>query len=103
MATSKEEAVEREILKLLRERGGSLSGHRFILFGSRGRGTEDRLSDFDIGVDGDRPLDLKEFFELESLFDQMGTLYSVDWVDLNRASAKLRENARREGRVIYEA
>jgi len=103
MVTSEEEAVEREIRKVLRGRGQSLRGHRFILFGSRGRGTEDRRSDFDVGVDGEQPLDLKEFFELESLFEQMDTLYSVDWVDLNRASAKLLENARREGRVIYEA
>lgn len=98
-----EQSVEREIRGILEARREFLHGHRVILFGSRARGSADRLSDFDIGVDGAEPLDLQTFYEIEATLDQMPTLYRVDWVDLNRASAKLRENARREGRVLYEA
>ncbi len=61
------------------------------------------MSDFDLGVDGDEPLDLTAFFKVEAGLEEMPTLYKVDWVDLHRAPRALREQARQEGRVIYEA
>jgi len=48
-------------------------------------------------------LDLAVFFEIEDSLQQIPTLYQFDLVDLNRASPRLRENARREGRLLYEA
>lgn len=103
MVNASEKTVEKEILKSLEAHRKELRGHQVILFGSRARGSSGRLSDFDIGVDGPEPLDLPTFFAIEDSFHQMPTLYQVDWVDLNRASPRLRESARREGRVIYEA
>lgn len=104
MAPTKDERVaEKEILKVLEACRKELRGHRILLFGSRARGTGSRLSDFDLGVDGETPLDLPTFYKLDSWFDEMPTLYKVDWVDLNRAPPALREQARREGRLFYEA
>jgi glycine betaine/choline ABC-type transport system substrate-binding protein len=43
------------------------------------------------------------FFELQDALDALLTLYSIDWVDLNRASQSLREQALKEGRILYAA
>jgi len=48
-------------------------------------------------------LDLAVLSEIKDSLEQIPTLYQFDLVDLNRVSPKLRENARREGRLIYEA
>ena len=103
MVAIKENAVEEKIVESLKAHRDKLRGHKIVLFGSRARGSANRLSDFDIAVDGAKPLDLTTFFEIEHSLHQLPTLYPVDWIDLNRASPKLREIARREGRVIYEA
>lgn len=102
MVAVSEQSVEKEILKLIQAHSHFLRGHRVILFGSRGRGSAQPFSDFDLGVDGAKALDLFAFYEIADCLDQLPTLYRIDWVDLNRASPKLRENARSEGRVLYE-
>ena len=98
-----EKSVENEIREILQSHGELLRGHRVFLFGSRAGDSAGRFSDFDVGVDGSKPLDLQAFYTIEDAFDRMPTLYKVDWVDLNRASPKVRENALREGRTIYES
>jgi len=103
METVLERAVRAEILKSLRAHRRELSGHQVYLFGSRARGEAHQLSDFDIGIDGPKPLDLPAFFKIEDSLDRIPTLYQFDLVDLNRASPRLRESARREGRLLYEA
>ena len=80
-----------------------LKGYKVWIFGSRARGTEGPSSDYDIGVLGASPLDLALFFELQDALDALPTLYSIDWVDLNRASQPLREQALKEGRLLYAA
>ena len=75
---------------------------RVLLFGSRVGGQAGPRSDFDIAVDGPGPLDLHAFYAIAEGLDRMPTLYSVDWMDLNRVSSKVSDNARRKGRVIYE-
>jgi len=102
MLALSEKSVEREIQSILAQHRNGLRGHRVLLFGSRARGVANNLADFDIGVDGDKPLDLATFFEIEAGINQMPTLYRVDWVDLNRVSPKLRENALIDGRILYE-
>ena len=92
-----------KIMESLQAYRRELQGHQVYLFGSRARGEASRFSDFDIGIDGPEPLDLPTFFEIEDSLDRIPTLYQFDLVDLNRASPKLRENARREGRLLYEA
>ena len=103
MLVVNEHATRSEILKSIQAHSRELQGRRVYLFGSRARGDAGRSSDFDIGIDGSEPLDLAVFFEIEDSLQQIPTLYQFDLVDLNRASQRLRENARREGRLLYEA
>jgi predicted nucleotidyltransferase len=103
MRVVNEHATRAETLKSLQAHYYELQGHRVYLFGSRARGNAGRCSDFDIGIDGSKPLDLSVFFEIKDSLERIPTLYQFDLVDLNRASSKLRESARREGRLLYEA
>ena len=101
MLVVNEHATRSEILKSMQAHCRELQGHRVYLFGSRARGDAGRSSD--IGIDGSEPLDLAVLFKIKDSLEQIPTLYQFDLVDLNRASPKLRENARREGRLLYEA
>jgi len=101
--TAVKRTVEEEIIKSLEAHRDQLRGYRVYLFGSRARETNSPRSDFDLGVEGSRPLGLSTFFAVEESLERIPTLQQMDWVDLNRASKWLRENALREGRVLYEA
>lgn len=78
-----------------------LSGHKVVLFGSRASGKARDRSDFDIGVIGDAPLSISDYYRIGDYFDSLPTLYRIDWVDLNRASEKLRKNALENAAVLY--
>lgn len=80
----------------------ALRGYKVYLFGSRASGNARERSDFDVGVLGDRPLPLKTFYEIEDIFEELPTLYRIDWVDLNRASPEFRDRALRRAGVLYE-
>jgi predicted nucleotidyltransferase len=79
-----------------------LKGHRVFLFGSRAAGKARPRSDFDVGAYGDEPLPLKTFFAIEDTFDDLPTLYKIDWVDLNRSNPEFRERAMKHIEVLYE-
>jgi uncharacterized protein len=97
--------TERKIIEEIRRACASmaedLQGHRVVLFGSRASGGARERSDFDIGVLGDRPLPLKAFYRLEDLFDEIDTLYKIDWVDLNRVSPEFHQEALKKTEVLY--
>ena len=97
---------EAEIIKMLEDlfsaRKADLVKHRVLLFGSRARGNAKRQSDFDLAIDGDAPLAVKKFYEIEEALDDLPTLYSFDWVDLAKANPRFREEAIKSARVIYE-
>ena len=78
-----------------------LSGYKVILFGSRARRSHRERSDFDIGVIGNAPLPLKTYYRISDFLESLPTLYRIDWVDLNRAMDKLRENALENSVVLY--
>lgn len=78
-----------------------LSGYKVVLFGSRARRNHRERSDFDIGVVGDDPLSLKTYYRIGDFLESLPTLYRIDWVDLNRAMEKLRENALKDAVVLY--
>jgi predicted nucleotidyltransferase len=80
---------------------GELDGYRVYLFGSRAKQNHRTRSDFDIGVFGDQAISLKTFYKIEDFLEDLPTLYRIDWVDLNRTSDSLRENAIRNAKVIY--
>jgi predicted nucleotidyltransferase len=102
MATITEQSLENEIQEILQGMGDALHGYKILLFGSRARGHAGPVSDFDVGVVGEQPLDLKTFYEIADALEALPTLFQVDWVDLNRASEKLRREALQNGRLLYE-
>lgn len=97
---------EDQILKWIRdgllEFADELSGYKVVLFGSRARRKHRERSDFDVGVVGDHPLPLKTYYRISDFLESLPTLYRIDWVDLNRAMDKLRENALKNSVVLYE-
>ena len=97
---------EAEILQMLRDlfasRKSDLAKHRVLLFGSRARGSAKPRSDFDLAVDGDAPLPIEKFYEIQEALEELPTLYSFDWVDLAKTDANFREEAVKAARVIYE-
>jgi predicted nucleotidyltransferase len=95
-------SVEAGIRQVLHERKDALAGYRVLLFGSRARGSPRAASDFDLAIDGDKPLELNTFYEIEDALERLPTLARIDWIDLNRASKRLRDSARSEGKLFYE-
>ena len=53
-------------------------------------------------VDGDEPLGIQSFFEIEEALEGLPTLYSFDWVDLAKTNNRFREEALKTAKVIYE-
>lgn len=94
--------LERRIAGIFDARREQLAGYQVWLFGSRGRGHPRANSDYDIGILGAQPLDLPIYFEIQDAMEALPTLHAIDWVDLSRASKGLRENALKEGKLLYE-
>ena len=97
---------EGEIRQMLRECFGKfteeLRGRTVVLFGSRAEGTAQPRSDFDIGIIGPQTLPLKTFYKIEDMLDNIDTLYTLDWVDLNSVGEEFRAEALSHTEVIYE-
>lgn len=95
-----------EVLAMLtdtmRANADRLSGHKVVLFGCRARGDAKSRSDFGLGVIGDTPLPLEDFYAIEDKLDELQTLYRIDWVDFARASERFRTEALRSTKVLYE-
>ncbi len=85
----------------LRAAAGQLAGYRVVLFGSRATGRATARSDFDLGVVGDSPLPLARFYHVGDRLQALPTLYTIDWVDLNRVSPAFRRRALAEGRLVH--
>lgn len=79
-----------------------LHGYRVVLFGSRATGKVGPRADFDVGVLGPEPLPLDAFYRIRDALEDLPTLYTVDWVDLRRASPEFRESALATCRTLYE-
>ncbi len=99
---NREEAVLTMIRGVLQEAADELDGFHVFLFGSRARGDARSRSDFDVGVLGSEPLPLGTFSRLAERFENLPTLYSVDWVDLRRTSAAFRESALAKAVTLHE-
>lgn len=98
---NRETEIKEQIADVMRRNADRLRGHRVFLFGSRATGNARPHSDFDIGVLGDEPLPLNDFFAIEDQLDDLPTLYKIDWVDFNRASPRFSEQAARRVEVLY--
>lgn len=90
-----------EIRKICALMAADLRGYRVVLFGSRAAGAARERSDFDVGVLGETPLPLAIFYKMEDLFEEIETLYKIDWVDLNRASSEFRREALTKTEALY--
>jgi predicted nucleotidyltransferase len=101
MATMTARKIVEEIRRVCESMSDDLQGHRVVLFGSRASGDARERSDFDVGVLGDHPLPLKVFFRMEDLFDEIDTLYKIDWVDLNRVSPEFHREALKKMEALY--
>lgn len=89
------------IARTLRAAASRLGNRKIVLFGSRAAGRAKLRSDFDIGVIGDEPLPLEDFYAIEDQLDALPTLYRIDWVDLNRVGESFRARALRGAVVIH--
>ena len=100
---TREEQILGMISRTIQAHQVDLHGHRVILFGSRATGTAKPRSDFDIGVDGPTPLPQKVFDQLADEFEELPTLYSIDWVDLQKTSPQFRQQALQGAITLQEA
>ena len=96
---------EAEILSMLRflfaAESARLHGARVVLFGSRAKGTARPRSDFDVGVLGESPMPLADFYALADAIEALSTLHTIDWVDLMRAEPRFRAAALETHAVLH--
>jgi predicted nucleotidyltransferase len=103
LITTRENEIRQMLRDMFAKSAHRLTQHRVVIFGSRARGNAKPRSDFDLGVVGNTPLPLTDFYALADELDELETLYRFDWVDLARASEKFRQSALKNVEVIYEA
>ncbi len=99
---TREQEIRAMLIQIMRANTNRLGGRQVVLFGSRAQGKAKSRSDFDLGVVGDTPLPLVDFFAIEDMLDELPTLYRIDWVDLARVSERFRSQALQKVEVIYE-
>ena len=74
---------------------------RVWLFGSRARGDANERSDIDLAVEAPEA-DEREWLEMAGWIEDVDTLLPIDLVRLDDAAEGLRQQVRKEGRVIFE-
>lgn len=99
---TREQEIRAMLVETMRANSDRLGGRQVVLFGSRAQGKAKPRSDFDLGVVGDTPLPLADFFAIEDMLDELPTLYRIDWVDFARVSDRFRTQALQNVEVIYE-
>ncbi len=100
---SREAEIRQMLIGTLREAASRLGHRKVFLFGSRALGRAKDRSDFDVGVMGDEPMPLEDFYAVEELIEALPTLYRIDWVDLARVSERFRTAALEHAEILYEA
>jgi len=98
----REQEIRAMLVETMRANSNRLGGRQVVLFGSRAQGKAKSRSDFDLGVVGDTPLPLADFFAIEDMLEELPTLYRIDWVDFARVSERFRKQALQNAEVIYE-
>lgn len=98
---NREEQIKKEICDVFSRIPEDIKGYKIVLFGSRAAGTATPRSDYDIGVYGEHRLPIKTFSKIQDMLDDIDTLYSIDWVDLNDVSDAFRSEAMKNIEVLY--
>ena len=98
---NREQVIKLAIQVQLQKVGDDLVGYKVILFGSRASGHSRARSDFDVGIIGDHPIPLATFYRIDDMLAAIDTLYTIDWVDLNRVSPAFRREAMRTTETLY--
>lgn len=78
-----------------------LEPEKIILFGSRGKGTNDRFADFDIAISGSKPESQVLIKIKEELEEKLG-LFSFDLKFLDSVDREFKDIILKTGKVIYE-
>jgi len=88
-----EEEIKRIVLKHL--------GHGFkvFLFGSRAFGEAGKWSDFDVGIEGARPVELKVLGLINEELENSQIPYKIDVVDFSRVSKAFKKSALKDVKV----
>jgi predicted nucleotidyltransferase len=100
--TPRDQEIRAMIVETMAANANRLREHKVVLFGSRAMGNAKSRSDFDLGVIGDTPLPLEDFYAIEDMLDELPTLYRIDWVDLGKVSERFRAQALKKFEVIHE-
>ena len=75
---------------------------KVLVFGSRVTGQVKRSSDLDLAIDAGRPLTREEDLALLDAFEESDLPYTVDIVDLNTASNRMRDIIRQSGKPFWQ-
>ena len=70
----REAEIRQMLIETLHVAAGRLGRRKVFLFGSRARGCAKDRSDFDLGVMGDEPMPLEDFYAIEDLIEALPTL-----------------------------
>ncbi len=97
------ESIPKSVREVISQAIAAIHPNKVILFGSRARGDNRRLSDVDLGFTFS-PERKKEWVRfLVDLPDNAPTLYKIDMVDMASASHNLKTSISDEGIVIYDS
>ncbi|MBF8280761.1 MAG: DNA polymerase beta domain protein region [Candidatus Magasanikbacteria bacterium] len=88
---SKKEFI-RKIKRVIRNHLGA--NYKVFLFGSRATGQGTARSDFDVGIEGKKPVPRWMISLIKEELEGLPILYSVDIVDFMAASSKFRRIAK---------
>ncbi|MBF0361839.1 MAG: nucleotidyltransferase domain-containing protein [Oligoflexia bacterium] len=100
--TAREQEVKQLIISTILKAKDLLDGHYIFFFGSRVLNNHNSRSDFDIGIDGESPLNLKLFYALKDRLESIETLYKLDLVDMQSVSPSFRDQAMKKIEVICD-
>ena len=84
--------VKEEILKIL-ARHLALDAYRVFLYGSRATNQAKKWSDYDIGLQGKKPVSLQILAKIDEDLENSDIPYKVDVTDFQRTNQKFRSLA----------
>lgn len=68
--------------------------YNVFLFGSRASGTASKFSDYDIGIEGDKPLGSMQRFDIELELEKSDIPYKVEIVDFTQVDTNFKRVAK---------